>query len=70
MSTKGQLVENARALAKEAYIYGFAIVENYKAIFGLCVWEESPQFSGFNEYLHGRELFDPDTCPDVVVDAY
>lgn len=48
----------ARELAVEAYTYGFAMVENYKAIFGMCVWEQSPQFSGFNHYLHGRELFD------------
>ena len=57
--------EDARQLAAEAYVYGFAIVENYKAIFGMCVYKESPQFSGFNSYLHGRKLFDPDY--DVVV---
>ena len=57
--------DEARALAEEAYTYGFAIVENYKAIFGMCVFKDSPQFSGFNNYLHGRQLFDPDY--DVVV---
>jgi hypothetical protein len=50
----------ARKIAEEAYIYGFAIVENYKAIFGMCVYKDSPQYSGFNSYLHGRKLFDPD----------
>ena len=44
---------------EEAYIYGFAIVENYKAIFGMCIYQNSPQYSGFNHYLHGRKLFDP-----------
>ena len=58
-------VDHARRLAEEAYVYGFAIVENYKAIFGMCVYQESPQYSGFNNYLHGRKLFDPDY--DVVV---
>ena len=29
--------EDAHQLAEEAYAYGFAIVENYKAIFGMCV---------------------------------
>ena len=57
----------AKALAEEAFICGFAIVENYKAIFGMCVYEESPQYSGFNHYLHGRNLFDPDY--KVVVSA-
>ncbi len=57
--------DEARALAEDAYTYGFAIVENYKAIFGMCVFKDSPQFSGFNNYLHGRQLFDPDY--DVVV---
>jgi hypothetical protein len=57
--------EDARHLAEEAYVYGFAIVENYKAIYGMCVLNESPQYSGFNTYLHGRKLFDPDF--DVVV---
>ena len=57
----------AKTLAEEAYVCGFAIVENYKAIFGMCVYEESPQYSGFNHYLHGRKLFDPDY--KVVVSA-
>jgi hypothetical protein len=30
----------------DAYVYGFAMVENYKAIYGMCVSEQSPQFSG------------------------
>ena len=57
----------ARQIAEEAYIYGFAIVENYKALFGMCVYEASPQYAGFNAYLHGRKLFDPDY--KVVVSA-
>lgn len=57
--------EDARQLAEEAYVYGFAIVENYKAIYDMCVHKESPQYSGFNNYLHNRKLFDPDF--DVVV---
>lgn len=52
--------EEAKVLAEEAYIYGFGIVENYKAVFGMCVAEQSPAYSGFNKYLHGRKLYDPD----------
>ncbi len=57
--------EQARSISEEAYTYGFAIVENHKAIFGMCLYKDSPQYSGFNNYLHGRMLFDPDY--DVVV---
>lgn len=59
--------DEARDLAIEAYTYGFAVVENYKAIFGMCVWPDSPQYAGFNRYLHGRQLFD--SSYDTVVNA-
>lgn len=57
----------ARLLAVEAYTFGFAIVENYRAIFGMCIWQDSPQYAGFNRYLHGRQLFD--SSYDTVVNA-
>lgn len=60
-------VDAARRMAEEAYIYGFAVVENYRALYGMCVWEGSPQYSGFNHYLHGRQLFD--SSYDTVVNA-
>ena len=65
--TRNLTSSEARQIAEEAYIYGFAIVENYKAIFGMCVYKDSPQYAGFNHYLHGRKLFDPDY--KVVVSA-
>ncbi len=52
--------DEARKLAEEAYVYGFGIVENYKAIFGMSVAKQSPAYSGFNNYLHGKKLYDPD----------
>lgn len=52
--------ERARELAERAYIYGFAIAENYKAMYGMAIAEGSPVYSGFNRYLHGRRLFDAD----------
>lgn len=52
--------EEAKEIAKQAYIYGFSIVENYKAIFGMCIYDKSPAYAGFNKYLHGRALFGPD----------
>ncbi|WP_157802898.1 DUF1254 domain-containing protein [Compostimonas suwonensis] len=54
-------------MAAEAYTYGFAIVENYRALYGMCVWKGSPQYAGFNRYLHGRVLFD--SSYDTVVNA-
>jgi hypothetical protein len=57
--------DDARALAEEAYIFGFGIVENYKSMFGMSIWKDSPQFAGFNNYLHARQLFGPDY--DLVV---
>lgn len=66
--TAGQMTpDKARSLAFEAYTYGFAIVENYRAMFGMCIWADSPQYSGFNNYLHGRQLFD--SSYDTVVNA-
>lgn len=59
--------DTARGLAHRAYTYGFAIVENYRALFGMSIATQSPQFSGFNRFLHGRELFDADY--DLVVNA-
>lgn len=50
----------AHTLAEEAYTYGFAMVENHRTIHGMCVDPASPQYAGFNHYLHGRRLFDPD----------
>ncbi len=32
----------ARAIAKEAYVYGLPLVMNYKAIYLSAVWKESP----------------------------
>ncbi|WP_353476754.1 DUF1254 domain-containing protein (plasmid) [Salipiger sp. H15] len=55
----------ARELAEEAYVFGFGIVENYKSMFGMSVYEPSPQYGGFNNYVHARALFGPDY--DLVV---
>lgn len=52
--------DEARAIAEEAYIFGFAMVENYKSIYGFCINPKSPVYSGFNKYQHNRKLYDPD----------
>ncbi len=35
---------DARAFAKEAYIYGFPMVDNYRVMFGFSIYEKSPEF--------------------------
>ncbi|MFF2083369.1 DUF1254 domain-containing protein [Nocardia sp. NPDC058176] len=67
MTSSPLTAATARALAEQAYLYGFAIVENYRAMWGMCVWPDSPQYSGFNTFRHGRALFD--SSYDTVVNA-
>ncbi|MGB5775702.1 MAG: DUF1254 domain-containing protein, partial [Sedimenticolaceae bacterium] len=32
----------------------------YKSVFGMSVYADSPQYGGFNNYVHARQLFGPD----------
>ncbi len=52
--------KEAESIAYEAYVYGYGIVENYKAIFGMSVFKKSPMYSGFNHYRHSRDLYTPE----------
>ena len=52
--------KQANKIAYDAYIYGYAIVENYKAIFGMSVYAKSPVYSGFNNFMHNRNLYGPE----------
>jgi hypothetical protein len=38
--------DEARAIAKEAYIYGFPMVMNYKTMYMYALNEQSPEFKG------------------------
>jgi hypothetical protein len=60
MNTQSITAAEARAIAEEAYVFGYAMVENYKSIFGFCLYPKSPVYSGFNKYQHNRKLYDPD----------
>jgi len=55
----------ARAIAREAYIFGFPFVANYRAFTSRLV-EKDPMMQGadFNQFIHLRELFPPQT-PDT-----
>ena len=50
----------AKEIAYDAYTYGYGIVENYKAVFGMALYPKSPVYSGFNKYLHMRNLYGPE----------
>jgi hypothetical protein len=52
--------EQARAIAKEAYIYGFPMVMAYKTIYNYAVDKENPEYKGpFNKLSCVARLFTP-----------
>jgi len=51
----------ARAIAKEAYIYGFPFVEGYKTLYKQAVDKSSPEFKApFNLIGHARGAATPE----------
>ena len=52
--------EEARAIAHEAYIYGFPMVVNYKTMYQYAIDKASPEFKGdFNELACLARVFTP-----------
>ncbi len=50
--------EQARALAKEAFVYGFPMVMNYKTMYNYVIDKENPEYKGeFNELSCVARLF-------------
>jgi hypothetical protein len=50
----------ARAIAKEAYIYGFPIVDNYRIQHAYWVDKTDPEYKGpFNQIWNSARLFSP-----------
>ena len=50
----------AQSIAKEAFVYGFPIVMNYKTMYSYAVDEGSPDYKGpFNEVACEARLFTP-----------
>jgi hypothetical protein len=50
----------ARAIAKEAYIYGFPIVDNYRVQHAYWVDKTNPEYKGpFNQIWNSARLFSP-----------
>lgn len=53
--------EEAREIAREAYVYGFPLVVNYKTMFMYTLNENSPEYKGaFNELSCEARLYTPE----------
>ena len=51
---------DARAIAKEAYLYAFAMMENYQTWYKQAVDTKAPEYvGGFGKYRHYSEPFTP-----------
>ena len=52
--------EQARAIAKEAYIYGFPMVDNYRVQYAYFVDKEDPEYKGgWNEIHNTARVYTP-----------
>ncbi len=49
----------ARAIAEEAYIFGMAIVEHYKALWAYGIEPQSPKYCGINKLCNDTRLYGP-----------
>jgi len=62
--------EEAQAIAKEAYIYGFPMVMGYKTMYTYAIDESSPEYKGpFDEVACDARLFTPDDKAIVTPNA-
>ena len=53
--------EQARAIAKEAYIYGFPMVDNYRVQYSYFVDKEDPEYKGgWNEIHNTARVYTPE----------
>lgn len=64
--SKPVTVDEARAIAKEAYIYAFPMMENYRTMYVQAVDRGAPSYAApFNQLLHKTKLLGPE-FKDVV----
>jgi hypothetical protein len=53
--------DQARAIAKDAYIYGFPIVDNYRVMYSYFVNKEDPEYKGgWNEIHSTAKVYTPE----------
>ena len=59
-------LEDAKAIAQEAYVYAFPMLENYRTMYGQAIERGGPGYvAPFNQLVHKTELLGPD-FKDVV----
>jgi hypothetical protein len=59
-STRQTTIDEARAIAKEAYIYGFPLVDNYRIQYGYFVDRQNPEFkAAWNQIRNIPRVFTP-----------
>jgi hypothetical protein len=52
--------DQVQAIAKDAYVYGFPMVDNYRVLYGFCVDTKSPEFKApFNQINNEASVFTP-----------
>jgi hypothetical protein len=62
--------EEAEVIAREAYLYGFPMVMNYKTLWNYTIDEGNPEYKGpFNEVACEARLFTPDDKAVVTPNA-
>ena len=67
---QGMSPEEARAIAKEAYVYGFPMVMNYKTMWNYALDSESADYKGpFNQMSCEARLFTPEDKAVVTPNA-
>ena len=60
----------AQAIAKEAYVFGFPIVMNFKTMWNYSIDKESPEYKGpFNQVFCDARLFTPEDKAVVTPNA-
>jgi hypothetical protein len=53
--------EEARAISREAYIYGFPLVEAYKTLYKQAIDQTSPEYEApLNQLGHARTVATPE----------
>ncbi|ORB68489.1 DUF1254 domain-containing protein [Mycolicibacterium tusciae] len=60
-SSSAVSLEQTRAIAKDAYIYGFPMVDNYRVMYSYFVNKEDPEYKGgWNEVLSTAQVYTPE----------
>ena len=68
--TREVTAEEATAIAKEAYVYGFPIVMNYKTMYNYVIDETNPEYKGpFNHLSCEARLYTPEDRAVVTPNA-